>query len=398
MRGDGRVYRRPGTRVFWCKYHIRGRPIRESTGATIEKEARKYLRRRMRLVGADLEGIKRFVGPKGEKLKVSELLDSLRKHYEIRHKFSPQVRSKLKPLRAAFSNYRAWDLTDDLIAEYIQVRQQGVAETNQTGELSAIELALRCFKPVADSTINKETQFLGQAFKLRRKEVGEGPAIPKLKEFNVRQGFFERADFEAIVKHLSEELQDFARFGFLTGWRKGEIESLAWSEFNIETRELRLRGEDSKNRQPRMVTLSGELWEIIQRRWKARRFHGENGEWILSSLVFFRTRGRGVPEAGAPVREFRKSWKAACEAAGLQGRLFHDFRRTAARNMRRAGVPEEIAMKITGHKTTSMFRRYNITDDRDITEALAKTQLYVRSLPKKRTVLPFQKSSKEAAK
>jgi hypothetical protein len=71
MRGDGRVYRRPGTRVFWCKYHIRGRPIRESTGATIEKEARKYLRRRMRLVGADLEGIRRFVGPKGEKLKIA---------------------------------------------------------------------------------------------------------------------------------------------------------------------------------------------------------------------------------------------------------------------------------------------------------------------------------------
>lgn len=161
---------------------------------------------------------------------------------------------------------------------------------------------------------------------------------------------------------------------------------------------LRLRGEDSKNGQPRTVTLSGELWEIIQRRWKARRFRGENGEWVLSSLVFFRTRGRGVPEAGAPVKEFRKSWKAACEAAGLQGRLFYDFRRTAARNMRRVGVPEEIAMKITGHKTTSMFRRYNITDDRDITEALAKTQLYVRSLPKKRTVLPFQKSSKEEAK
>jgi integrase len=398
MRGDGRVYRRPGTRVFWCKYHIRGRPIRESTGATIEKEARKYLRRRMRLVGADLEGIKRFVGPKGEKLTVSELLDSLQKNLEIRHKFSPQVRSKLKPLRIAFGDYRAWDLTDDLIAEYIRVRQQGVAETSLPGELSAIELALRCFKPVSDSSINKETQFLGQAFRLRRKDVGEVPAIPKLKEFNVRQGFFERADFEAIAEHLPEELQDFARFGFLTGWRKGEIESLAWSEFNMETRELRLRGEDSKNGQPRLVTLSGELWEIIQRRWKARRFRGENGAWVLSSLVFFRTRGRGVPDAGAPVREFRKSWKAACEAAGLPGRLFHDFRRTAARNMRRAGVPEEIAMKITGHKTTSMFRRYNITDDRDITEALAKTQLYVRSLPKKRTVLPFQKSSKVEAK
>jgi len=398
MRGNGRVYRRPGTRVFWCKYHIRGRPIRESTGATIEKEARKYLRRRMRLVGADLEGIRRFVGPKGEKLKVSELLDSLEKDYVIRHKFSPQARSKMKPLRAAFGNYRAWDITDDLVVEYIRVRQQGVNGTSNPGDLSAIELALHCFKPVSDSSINKETQFLGQAFRLRRKEVGEAPAIPKLREFNVRQGFFERAEFEAIVQHLPEELQDFARFGFLTGWRKGEIESLAWSEFNMETRELRLRGEDSKNGQSRTVTLSGELWEIIQRRWKARRFLGENGEWVLSSLVFFRTRGRGVLEAGAPVKEFRKSWKAACEAAGLQGRLFHDFRRTAARNMRRAGVPEEIAMKITGHKTTSMFRRYNITDDRDITEALVKTQLYVQSLPKKRTVLPFQKSSKEAAK
>jgi len=58
----------------------------------------------------------------------------------------------------------------------------------------------------------------------------------------------------------------------------------------------------------------GELWEIILRRRQARRYEGENGETVVSPLVFFRQKGRGVPKAGVPVNEFRKSWKAACIA------------------------------------------------------------------------------------
>jgi len=87
---------------------------------------------------------------------------------------------------------------------------------------------------------------------------------------------------------------------------------------------------------------------------------------VLSSLVFFRLKQRGVPKSGAPVKEFRKAWKAACEAAKKPDALFHDFRRTAVRNMIRTGVDRKVSMMISGHKTESVFNRYNITDDRDL--------------------------------
>jgi integrase len=193
-----------------------------------------------------------------------------------------------------------------------------------------------------------------------------------------------QAEFEAIAAHLPEDLQDFARWGYFTGWRKGEISSLRWNELNMESRQLRLRRQFSKNGEQRTVPLMGDLWEIIQRRWKARRYRGTNGEMMLSPLVFFRKKGRGVPKCGVPVTEFRKTWKAASDEAGKPDALFHDFRRTAVRNMIRAGVPRKIAMLLSGHKTESVFERYNISDDHDLEDAVRKTQAYVDRLAKER--------------
>ena len=393
MYGTGSIYSRKGSQILWCKYYVRGEAVRETTRTSDPAKARRFLKRRMDEVGADRIGIKRFVGPAAERITVGELFDSLEKNYTIRHKLTPQIRSKLKPLRAAFGTMSALQLSDAVAQEYIRIRQEGVPANKIN--LSRLELSLRDFGPIADATINRETQLLKQAFKLRRKEVGEGPDILKLPEDNVREGFFERAEFEAIVAALPEDLQDFARFDYLAGWRKGELESLAWTELDMEGRQLRLRGAESKNGEPRTIALTGELWEIIQRRWQARNFKDEDGTSRISPLVFFRLKGRGVPKAGVPVKEFRKAWAAACEAAGLPGRYFHDFRRTAARNMRRAGVSEEVAMRITGHKTSSMFKRYNITDDRDVTEALDRTQRYVQSLPREKVVVSSQEPPKQ---
>jgi integrase len=114
-----------------------------------------------------------------------------------------------------------------------------------------------------------------------------------------------------------------------------------------------LRGANSKNGEPRKLTLTDELWEIVDRRWKARAYKGQNGETVLSPLVFYRVRGKGVKKTGEPVRDYRKAWAAACESAGVDGRLFHDLRRTAARNLRRAGVSEEVARLVTGQTIAS---------------------------------------------
>jgi len=74
------------------------------------------------------------------------------------------------------------------------------------------------------------------------------------------------------------------------------------------------------------------------------------------------------------VRDFRETWAHACTFAGVPGLLFHDLRRTAARNLRRAGIAEGVIMKIGGWRTRSVFERYAIVSQTDIEEALKKLE------------------------
>ena len=73
--------------------------------------------------------------------------------------------------------------------------------------------------------------------------------------------------------------------------------------------------------------------------------------------------------AGERIQDPRKAWKAACVAAGHPGLLIHDLRRSAVRNMEQAGVPRSVAMKLTGHKTENVYRRYAIVSESDLQEA-----------------------------
>src|SRR6476620_11921399 len=136
--------------------------------------------------------------------------------------------------------------------------------------------------------------------------------------------------------------------------RPKEIPSLTWGDFNRETWTIKLQGKDAKTGEPRSLALEGPLRSIIERRLQARR---------LDCLFIFHRNGSAM---GA----FRNTWKTACKAAGLPGKIVYDFRRTAVRNMTRAGVPRGVAMKISGHKTESVFERYNITSDDDIRDAM----------------------------
>jgi integrase len=125
-----------------------------------------------------------------------------------------------------------------------------------------------------------------------------------------------------------------------------------------------------------------ELWKIIAEQWKVREFRGPHKTSAFSLYVFHRK--------GGPIGEFRKAWASACKAAQLEGRLFHDFRRTAVRNMVRAGVPERVAMSISGHKTRAIFDRYNIVSEDDLRWAMEKTEQYLKLAPNQQKVTAFK--------
>lgn len=175
------------------------------------------------------------------------------------------------------------------------------------------------------------------------------------------------------------DLRDFVEWAWWTGMRKGEIRQLTWEAFDRETWALRLHAKDAKTGKGRMLVLEGPLRAVIERRIKARR--------LSVPFIFHRD--------GAQVGDFGKAWDTACKRASLPGALFHDLRRSAVRNMVRGGVDPAVAMKVSGHRTRSIFDRYNIVSEEDLRAAMQRTAEYVSTLPTERTVSELPKAKAE---
>jgi integrase len=196
-----------------------------------------------------------------------------------------------------------------------------------------------------------------------------------LKENNIRKGFFEHGDFLALREHIPEYLKGFITFAYKTGWRSSEIAMLTWNHVDFKNGIVRLEPGEAKNDEGRTVYLDKELKGVFQRQWDNRK----SGKKILPYVFPNRT---GTDK----IIRFDKCFKTACKDAKIGNRLFHDFRRTAVRNMVRSGVPERVAMMISGHKTRSVFDRYNIVSDADLQLAAQKQEIYINSQMVTKTV------------
>jgi len=179
-----------------------------------------------------------------------------------------------------------------------------------------------------------------------------------LKENNVRKGFIEYEEYLALQKALPDHIKPVVTVGYMTGWRKSEILDLQWNQVNLKEGIVRLEPGETKNEDARTLYMEPELWELMEERYRNRR---------MDCLYVFHSNGKRICD-------FRKSWGKACAEIGRKGLLFHDLRRSGVRNMIRAGIPERVAMTISGHKTRSVFDRYNIVSQEDLKDAARKRQ------------------------
>jgi integrase len=336
----GSIYQRGG--VLWIKYYRNGVPMRESSGSDKEKVAKDLLRQRE---GDIARGVP--VTPQTNRVTLSELLDDVLTDYRVNGRKSLETVTYYIDghVRPYFGTRKAASITAADIRAYVAERQAAEA---------------------ANATINRELAALTRAYSLgiEAGRVTHKPPIKSLKENNARKGFFEREQFVAVRAKLPEALRPVVTFLYITGWRvDSEVLPLQWRQVDFEGGTVRLDPGTTKNDEARVFPMTAELRALLE----AQRAHTDAVQ---------REAGRIIPDVfhrdGAPIRTFRRAWKTACKAAGCPDRLRHDFRRTAVRNLVRAGIPERVAMQMTGHKTRAVFERYNIVSHGDLTEAARK--------------------------
>jgi integrase len=245
------------------------------------------------------------------------------------------IRARVEYLRGFFGGWLAETITTDTVRQYqLHRRAQGAAA----------------------ATINRELQALHRMLHVavQRDLLVRLPIFPtRLQENPPRQGFFEHEEYLKVRAALPPAFQDVLDFAYYSGWRRNEILYLTWAEVDLPGGVIRLSPHRSKTRTGRVLPLSGPLLQVLERRQGRRIGHDPR--------VFRRD--------GVPVRVWRCALRDACRIAQVPHRLLHDCRRTAARNLIRAGVPERVAMILTGHKTRSVFDRYNIVNERELLSA-----------------------------
>jgi len=212
--------------------------------------------------------------------------------------------------------------------------------------------------------INRELAIVRRAFRLAAAEDkyhGRVPKFPMLQERNTRAGFFDDAMFEAVRAKLPAALQPVVTFAYVTGWRiQSEILPLEWRHIDRKAGEARLEPGTTKNQAGRVFPFTDRLRELIDDQW--RQHEALQKDETICRFVFHRN--------GRRIKAFRKAWANACEAAGFPGRIPHDLRRSAVRNMERRGLSRSVAMQLTGHKTEAVYRRYAITSEADLREGV----------------------------
>ncbi len=330
--GAGTIYKRG--EIWYVSLWADGRQIQKSSGSTKRQDA---VRLRDQLLGKKVRGEMGYAA--AAKVTCGELLDDLIEYGKFNIKPSTAklwqwvISANIRPY---FGDLKVAKLTTEKLKNY---RRKRLAESR------------------SESTCNRELAILRTALNRGRKctppKVTSVPYFPMVAEVNARQGFVTDDQYARLRDALPDYLKPLFVTGYFTGIRLGELLAIKWDQVDWEQGFITLQAEKTKTGYARAVPiLDGEMRTWLQ--WS--RDHADG-----SPCVFHND--------GVPFKSFRRPWTAACKAAGVPDLRFHDLRRTAVRNMRRAGVPQVVRMRITGHRTDAMERRYNIVDIEDIRSA-----------------------------
>jgi len=337
------------SKVWHIRYRTNAGLVSESSKTTSQADARRLLRQREGTVADGKPLVKN-----ADRILVRDLAESLKTEYKANGRKSVErLRYSLAHVLPHFGHRRAVQVAAQDVIDYVAFRQEHGA---------------------SNATINRELAALKRAYTLamESERLHRRPPIKMLAERNVRQGFFERDAFEAVRRRLLEPLRPVVTFAYVTGWRvPSEVLTMTWNRVDFQAGTVRLEPGTTKNDEARVFFLTPELKASLEAQ-RAATDAAQRETGAIVPWVFHRD--------GRPIKDFRTAWTNACKAAGVPGRIVHDFRRTAVRNLERAGVSRSVAMKMTGHKTEAVYRRYAIVSEGDLRDAAKKLGALVQEV------------------
>ncbi len=380
-----RTYKAPDGAIKTCRtwtirWYRNGRPYEEATAFTRKGDALNLLKLRN---GDVAHG--KPITPAQFKLTFDDAAQTVIDDFTANGKRSlAVVRRRIdKHLTPFFGGRRLSDISSDHVLAYITQRQAATTivrkahdVVRKNGTIRHVPEQTRPIAGVSNAEINRELQVLKRCFSLALKhgKIFARPDIPMLRESAPRAGFFDRGQVQEVCAHLPAPLRPLVEFCFITGWRMAsEAQPLQWHQVDFDAGTVSLLPGTTKNRQGRTFKFTADLRRLLEAQRTAadaaQRTHNCVVPWVFFRLV---ASGRRGPKHPKRITRFTKAWTKACVAAGLPGRIPHDLRRSSIRTMVRAGISEHVAMQLAGHRTPSVFRRYDIVSETDLTDAAAK--------------------------
>lgn len=374
--GEGSLLRRKGCRLWYAQFYRDGRRVRVSTGESVRQKALFALRR---LMGDSERGLASPTELK--KICYGDLRAALIANYTERGNKSLEQRADGResivglPQLDKFFGYEA-----AIEAGKVTVTKSGALVTQLTTDAARSFAKMRSAEGAGTAMINRSLALLRRMLRIAHEDnkIQIVPKIRLLKEPPARRGFLELEKFEELLELLPTHLRPLILFLYWCGVRLGEALSIQWDQVDLEARLIRLEPDQTKNNEPRVVPLPSVLVnELRGKEPKAGQvFDGSNlrVEWEKACAAcglgtrvriegerFIRT-DRKLP------RRVKNTWYR------YNGLIVHDLRRSAIRNLINAGVPEKVAMQISGHKTRSVFDRYHIVSAGDVSAAMKRVE------------------------